>query len=103
MNDLLNCKIGDKLITSKHGYKMLHTITGETKTQWICNKYRFRKDSGKLVGGDSWSFWAQKATPEAIEEMRIESEIKHAQRLIEQVVVNESNLDLCKTFLNSIK
>ena len=67
---LQNLKPGDKVIRRSGGVgavDYIETITRVTPTQIVIGNARYRKDTGREVGGyDRWhSIWLEEATPEA--------------------------------------
>lgn len=53
-----NTNAGDTVMIAKYGYdakKTLATVDRTTKTQIVVNGFRFRKETGSMVGGDGWN------------------------------------------------
>jgi len=57
MDDFTQLKAGDKVIVVSHfGYKTerIDTVTRLTNTQIVVGDYKYRRDTGDIVGGDCW-------------------------------------------------
>lgn len=68
---LAGLKIGAQVAVYR-GYANRHpevtTITGQTPRYWVVSHQRFRKDTGRLVGGSKWhSGWLAEPTPDIFE------------------------------------
>ena len=67
-----NLKVGDVLYTGDGWYEGLrkHTIIRETKTQWVTELARIRKENLLVVGDSTWNrTYARPATPELDEQL----------------------------------
>lgn len=77
MNWLDELKVGDKVLIN---HDKIALVTGETKTQWLVNNRRFKKNNGRAVGDyDKWRpTYIHQWTQEAEDKIKAEQERKNA-------------------------
>lgn len=71
-NGLKNIEVGDKVLSYGRWSDKLEIVTKITKTQIITDVRRYRRDTGRLIGTDTWSGrWIRIPTQEDFARLRL--------------------------------
>lgn len=90
-------KVGDEVIIAPPGYgrsrRSVCKVERVTATQFTAGGYRFRKNSGWQIGGDTYhSARARHATPELIQAVQLEQRYGNAQAKLRQKLTSLDTL-----------
>ena len=100
---LEDLKEGDTVVIRSYGWASapyrFKTITKITKTQIVCGDYRYRRDSGFLVGSEGWN---RERISVPTETDYIGYRVYVAQCKLEKIVVKEENLTFVEELLKKI-
>jgi len=104
---LQNLKVGDTVYVSGGHYGILEkaTVTRFTATQIVVSsrknlagedyEEKFRRDSGRMVGGTCWSTTSlEEATPELIEKIRLQNLRNRVTKALQSIVVPKDLITL---------
>lgn len=102
--ELKDLKAGDKVIIRNRWNNRIGTIERVTKTQIIVNGYKFRRENGSQINGDSWTpSRIEVLTEEELQRIKTQNAKNMMKRYIQNFVFDDLSYEQIEQVYNILK
>ena len=102
--ELKDLKVGDKVIIRNRWNDRIGTIERVTKAQIIVNGYKFRRETGSQINGDSWApSRIEVLTEEELRRIQKQNNKEKMKRYIQNFVFDDLSYEEIEQVYNILK